>query len=87
MHLHGFQARDSTDLLIPGRVRVIRGLSLEMIRVRQGHPHYDVPSVGSYIGVDADWVRMFAINVVDQAISCVIAPQFMAEVGPSLQGR
>ena len=87
MHLHGFQARALIDLLIPSGVRIIRGPSLEVIQARQGHLYHDVPSVGSRIGVNADWVQMFAIHVVDRAILCVIAPQFMVEVGPSLQGR
>ena len=87
MHLHGFQARALIDLLIPGRVRVIRGPSLEVIQASQGHLYHDVPSVGSRIGVNADWVQMVAIHVVDQAILCVIAPQYMVEVGPNHQGR
>ena len=75
------------DLLVQGRVRVIQDPSLEMIRANQGHLYHDVPSVGSRIGVNTDWVQMVAIHVVGQAILCVIAPQYVVEVGPSHQGR
>ena len=87
MHLRGFQARGLKDLLIPGRVRVIQGPSLEVIRVRRGHPCHDVPSVESCIGVSADQVQTLSIHVVGQAILCVIAPQYRVEVVPSHQGR
>ena len=87
VHLHGFQARALIDLLVQGRVRVILDLSSEVIWASQGHPHHRVPSVGRCVGVDADLVQMIAIHVVDQAILCVIAPQYMVEVGPSHQGR
>ena len=75
------------DLFVQGRVRVIQVPSSEVIQASQGRLCNDVPSVGSRIGVSADWVQMFAIHVVDRAILCVIAPQYMVEIGPSHQGR